>query len=218
VFLGHYGVAFAAKRLAPRTSLGTTVFAAQFLDELWPILLLLGVERVRIAPEVAGSLQFVYYPWSHSLAMAIAWSLLIGAAYYALRRYGRAAWIVGGAVLSHWLLDVPVHLADLPLWPGSYVFVGFGLWKSVPATIVIELVFYLGGLAIYLRSTRARDRAGSWGLWAMVIVLAAFYAMSLVSPPPPNEHVLAVMTLGLWLFIPWGWWVDRHRENVVRVS
>jgi hypothetical protein len=214
VLLGHYGIAFAAKRMAPRTSLGTTIFAAEFLDELWPMLLLLGIERVRIAPEAVGSLRFVYYPWSHSLAMAIVWSLLIGAAYFALRRYGRGAWIIGGAVLSHWFLDVPVHLADLPLWPGSHVVVGFGLWKSIPATIAIELAFYLGGLAIYLRTTRARDRIGTWALWTMVVVLAAFYAASLVSPPPPNVPTLAVMTLGLWLFIPWGWWIDRHREAI----
>lgn len=216
--LGHYGVAFAAKRLAPRSSLGTMFFAAEFLDELWPILLLLGIERVRIAPEVVGRLQFVYYPYSHSLVAAALWALLIGAAYYALRRYRRGAWIVGAAVLSHWLLDVPMHVADLPLWPGSHVFLGFGLWKSLPATIVIELSIYLAGLAVYVRSTRARDRAGSCGLWAMVIVLACLYASSLVSPPPPNEHALAITALGLWLFVPWGWWVDRHRESVAVAS
>lgn len=214
--LGHYGVALAAKRLAPRTSLGTTVFAAEFLDELWPILLLLGVERVRISPEAVGGLVFVSYPYSHSLAAALVWSLLIGAIYFAIRKYGRGAWIVAALVLSHWVLDAPVHAADLPLWPGSSVLVGFGLWRSLPATIVIEFAIYLGGLAIYLRTTRARDRAGSWGLWAMIVVLACLYLGSLVSPPPPSERALAITTLGLWLFIPWGWWVDRHREIVAR--
>ena len=77
MFLGHYGVAFAAKRAAPRTSLGMLVFAAQFLDELWPILLLLGVERVRIVPGLmtASSLDFVSYPISHSLVTAVGWSV-----------------------------------------------------------------------------------------------------------------------------------------------
>ena len=50
MFLGHYGLALAAKRAAPRTSLGTLTFAAQFADELWPILLLMGLEHVRIVP------------------------------------------------------------------------------------------------------------------------------------------------------------------------
>jgi membrane-bound metal-dependent hydrolase YbcI (DUF457 family) len=218
MFLGHYGIAFAAKRIAPRTSLGTTIFAAEFLDELWPIFLLVGIERVRIVPGLmaASELDFVSYPYSHSLAAAICWSLLIGVAYYAVRRYQRGALIVGVAVVSHWLLDVPMHRADLQLWPGSHIAVGLGLWYSVAATVILEFACYALGLAIYLRATRARDRVGSWGLWGMVVVLAAIFVSSLTSPPPPNEHALAVMTLGLWLFVPWGYWVDRHRESIAQ--
>jgi hypothetical protein len=216
MFLGHYGVAFAARRAAPRTSLGTTVFAAQFLDELWPVLLLLGVERVRIAPGLmaANALDFVSYPISHSLATAVGWGLLIGLAYFAARRYGRGAGVVGAAVVSHWVLDLPMHRPDLPLWPGSATKVGLGLWNSVAATVAIELGLLALGLAVYLRGTRARDGVGRWGLWAMVAVLVAIFAGGLTGAPPPNERALALMTLLLWLFVPWGWWVDRHREMV----
>ncbi len=93
MFLGHYGLAFAAKRAAPRMSLGALAFAAQFLDEVWPILLLLGVEQVRIVPGLMATspLDFVSYPYSHSLAMAVMWGALIGGVYYLLRRYGRGA-------------------------------------------------------------------------------------------------------------------------------
>jgi hypothetical protein len=217
MFLGHYGVAFAAKRAAPRTSLGTLTFAAQLLDELWPIFLLLGLERVRIAPGLmaANSLDFVHYPISHSLVTAIGWAVVAGIVYHAVRRYGRGAWVVGAAVLSHWLLDVPMHRPDLPLWPGSSILVGAGLWNSVPATLVIEGALLAIGLAIYLRTTRARDRVGSWGLWAMVAVLVLIYLGTLFGAPPPSERALAVTTLGLWLFVPWSYWVDRHREVIV---
>jgi hypothetical protein len=215
MFLGHYGVAFAAKRAAPRTSLGTLAFAAEFLDELWPILLLLGVERVRIVPGLmaASPLDFESYPISHSLLTAVGWGLLIGGIYYALRRYGRGAWVVGALVLSHWLLDAPMHRADLPLWPGSQILVGGGLWRSVPATVAIELLVFAVGLWTYLRATRARDRIGSWGLWAMVALLAAIFLSGIKGAPPPNARVLAISTLGLWLFVPWGYWVDRHRTR-----
>jgi hypothetical protein len=116
MFLGHYGLAFAAKRAAPRASLGVLTFAAQFLDELWPILLILGVEQVRIVPGLmaASPLDFVYYPFSHSLLMAIVYGIVIGGAYFLLRRYVRGAWVVGLLVVSHWFLDVPMHQADLP--------------------------------------------------------------------------------------------------------
>jgi hypothetical protein len=219
MFLGHYGVAFAAKRVAPRTSLGALSFAAQFLDELWPILLLLGVEHVKIVPGLmaASPMDFTSYPYSHSLLMAIVWGILIGGAYYLLRRYGRGAWIIGALVVSHWFLDVPMHRADLPLWPGaSSPKVGWGLWNSIPVTYVIELAIYVIGIAVYLRATRARDRIGSWGLWTYILVLAILFVASNGSPPP-SERALAWTALGIWLFVPWAWWVDKHRDYVGRL-
>jgi membrane-bound metal-dependent hydrolase YbcI (DUF457 family) len=216
MFLAHYGIALAAKRFAPRSSLGTLNLAAQFLDELWPIFLLLGLERVRIVPGLmaANPLDFVHYPISHSLLAAAGWALLAAVLYYAVRKSGRAAWVVGAVVLSHWLLDAPMHRPDLPLWPGSSVLVGGGLWNSIPATVAIEFALFALGLALYLHGTRARDRVGSWGLWAMVAVLVYFFVSGFFTPPPPSERALAVTALGLWLFVPWGYWVDRHRECV----
>jgi len=220
MFLGHYGVAFAAKRAAPRTSLGALTFAAEFLDEVWPILLLLGVEQVRIVPGLMSMspLDFTYYPFSHSLVMAMVWGILIGGAYFLLRRYGRGAWIIAVLVVSHWFLDVPVHRPDLPLWPGaSSPKVGWGLWNSVAATYLIELAIYALGIAVYLRATRARDHIGSWGLWAYILVLAIIFVTSNGSPPP-SGRALAWTTLGIWLFAPWSWWVDKHRSYVGRIE
>jgi aldose 1-epimerase len=220
MFIGHYGLAFAAKRVAPRTSLGVLTFAAQFLDELWPILLLLGVERVRIIPGLmaASPLDFVYYPFSHSLLTAIIWGILIGAAYYLVRRDRRAAWVVGLLVVSHWFLDLPVHRPDLPLWPGAASpKVGWGLWNSIAATYMLEFGIYAAGIAVYLRTTRARDRIGSWGLWVYVLVLAIVYVTSNGSPPP-NAPALAWVALGAWLFVPWAWWVDKHRNHFGRLG
>src|SRR5919206_3052204 len=148
MILGHYGLAFAAKRVAPRTSLGTFAFAAQWLDELWPILVLAGIERVGVAPGLmpANPLDFEYYPYSHSLAGAIVWGVLIGGICYAMRRDRRSATVVGLLVLSHWILDLPMHRPDLPLWPGSAVRVGLGGWRSIPLTIAVELSVFVAGL------------------------------------------------------------------------
>lgn len=211
--LGHYGLAFATKRLTPRTSLGTLVLAAQWLDELWPILLVAGTEKVEVssAPVGASTLDFVYYPFSHSLAAAIVWSLIIGAIHFAARRDRRSATIVGLLVLSHWVLDFPMHMPDLPLWPGSSIHVGLGAWRSIPLTICLELLFFIPGLVIYLRATCARDRIGSWALWSMVIVLVLIYFGSFVSPTPSSGRAVGFSALALWLFVPWSYWIDRHR-------
>ena len=163
----------------------------------------------------ANPLDFAYYPFSHSLALAIVWGVLLGVIYYALRRDARTAGILGALVLSHWILDLPMHRADLPLWPGSATRVGLGAWRSIPLTIALELVVFAGGLAIYLQTTRARDRIGTWALWAMVAVMVLIFAGGFVSAPPPNGRAVAMGALGLWLFVPWGYWVDRHREPVV---
>jgi len=234
MFLGHYGLAFAARRAAPRTSLGTLTFAAEFLDELWPILLLVGVEQVRIAPwltrmssstlpndrhqQSVTPLEFTYYPYSHSLLMAVVWAAVIGALYFAIRRYGRGAWVIGLLVLSHWFLDLPMHRADLPLWFGdTSPKLGWGVWNSIVATYVIEFGIYAAGVVTYVRVTRPRDRIGSWGLWAYVIFLAAIYISS-NGPPPPSERALALTTLGVWLFVPLAWWIDKHRYYAGRVD
>ena len=90
-------------------------------------------------------------------------------------------------------------------------------WRSIPLTIGIELAVFVPGLVTYLRTTRARDRVGSWALRAMVLALLAIFFGGFASPPPADGRAVAMGALGLWLFVPWGWWVDRHRE-VVRTS
>src|SRR5438094_2465562 len=193
MLLGHYGVAFAAKRVVPRTSLGTTVLAAQLLDELWPVFLLLGVEQVRVVPGLmaANPLEFVSYPYSHSLVGALVLSVLLGAIYYGVRRNGRSALIVGALVLSHWILDLPMHAPDLQLWPGSRVRVGLGAWNSLPLTIVLELIVFVPGVAISLGTTRARDRIRTWAPWAMIGFLVAIFVSGVVSAPPPSSRAVA---------------------------
>ncbi len=215
MILGHYGVALAAKRVAPRSSLGTLILAAQWADELWPLLLLFGAEQVRVAPGLmaANSLDFVSYPYSHSLLMMVVWGLVFGVIYFAVRRYLRGAWIVGALVVSHWVLDLVVHRPDLPLWPGSPVKVGFGLWNSIAGTLIVEFGLLALGAVVYMRTTRARDRIGSWGLWAMLALLGAILLSGLAGSPPPDPRVIAYSALGLWLFVPWGYWVDWHRTG-----
>lgn len=220
MILGHYALALAARPAAPRASLGATAFAAQWLDELWPLLLLAGVERVRVVPGLtaANPLDFVHYPISHSLVAALLWGAVIGGAHYAWRRHARSASVLGALVVSHWLLDLPMHRPDLPLWPGSSVRLGLGLWNSVPLTVVVELALLAGGLLVYGRATRARDRIGRWGLVGLVATLLLIFAGGLLGEPPVDARALAFSALGLWLFVPWCGWVDRHREPVTIAS
>jgi hypothetical protein len=216
MFLGHFGVGFGAKRLAPKTSLGTLFLAAQFLDLLWPTLLLLGLERVAIVPGITKvtPLDFVHYPLSHSLLAVVIWGALFGAVYYLIRRYPTGGWVCAMAVISHWVLDLLVHRPDLPILPGGDFRAGFGLWNSLGATMVIELGVFALGLALYLRATSAADHIGSLGLWALVGLLLLIYAGNLFGAPPPNILAIAWLGQAQWLLIAWGYWIDRHRTTL----
>jgi len=161
VFIGHFAVAFASKKVAPKVSLGTLVVAAAFLDVVWPVLVLLGVERFRIVPgfTAINPFDFVHYPWSHSLLMTAVWALLFALVYLAVRGDRAGAVWLGIAVASHWVLDFVSHRPDLPLYPGGGERLGLGLWQSLPATFAVEGLMFAAGIALYMQSTKAKDRA-----------------------------------------------------------
>jgi len=213
MFAGHFGVALAAKRAAPRTSLGTLLAAALLLDLVWPALLLAGVERVRIDPGNTAftPLDFEYYPFTHSGVAVVLWSLAFGAAVLWRTGYRRGAAVAAALVASHWVLDLVAHRPDLPLvWEGPRV--GLGLWSSVPATLAVELAVLAAGVALYARAAPARDAAGRWALAALVAFLLVIEAANAFGPPPPSTTAIGIAGLALWLFVPWGAYLDRHRR------
>lgn len=217
MFLGHFAAAFGARPYASRLSLGTLFLAAQWLDLLWPTLLLLDVEEVRIEPGNTAftPLAFVAYPFSHGLVPVLLQGLLLGAVIGWLARSRRAGALAGALVVSHWLLDVLTHRPDLPLVPGGQLRVGLGLWNSIPATIAVELALF--GLAVwwYARATVARDRPGRVGFAGLVAFLLTIYALNLLGPPPPDEESIAWAGQAQWLLIGWAYWLDRHRRSRV---
>jgi hypothetical protein len=214
MFVGHFGLAFGAKKAAPTVSLGALFLACQFADLLWPLLLLLGVEQVAITPGITTvtPLDFVSYPYSHSLLMLCVWGLLIGAVYVVATRSAIAAGVtLGLLVVSHWVLDVIVHRPDMPLTPTGATRLGLDLWSSLAATFVVEFAIFGAGVYVYARATTARDRIGSIGLWALVVFLGVVMVANVLGPPPPTVSAIAWAAQAMWLLVLWGYWIDRHR-------
>ena len=203
MFVGYFGIGLAAKRAAPRTSLGWLIAAP---------LLLLGWESVRIDPEatVVTPLDFVSYPISHSLLCVVGWALFVAGIYWAINRYTRGALAIGAGVISHWFLDLLVHRPDLPLYPGGAK-VGLGLWHSVPATLVAEAAFFGAGVWLYTRMTTATSKSGQVSLWIFVAFLLLVYFGNLLGPPPERVEEIAYLTLTMWLLPFWAWSFDRRR-------
>jgi membrane-bound metal-dependent hydrolase YbcI (DUF457 family) len=215
MFIGHFAVGFASKRIAPRASLAPLLAAPLFADLLWPVFLLLGVEHVRINPPGGNPfllLMFTAYPWSHSLAMSVVWAGVCAGAYFALTRYGRGAVVIALAVVSHWALDYVTHLPDLPLAPGMASLVGLGLWRSVPATVAVEGAMFVAGVWLYSSVTTGRDGVGRYGWWALVVLTAAAYVGNLQGSAPPSVPALAwTAVIGSVITLWLAWWADRHR-------
>lgn len=213
MFLGHYAVAMAAKRLAPNTSLGTLFAAGLFLDLLWPVLVIAGIERVTVQPGITRftPLDFQHYPYSHSLLMSVLWALLFAGGYWLYKRSTSAALVVGALVISHWLLDAVMHRPDLPLDFSAEIRIGLGLWNSVAITLILELALFAIGIALYVHATAARDRSGTVGLMMFIIFLLLIYAGAAFGPPPPGAQAVAFSGMAQWLMVALGAWLDRHR-------
>lgn len=215
MFIGHFGLGFAAKKADAKPSLGTLFFASQFIDLLWPFFLILGIERVKVEPGISAftPLDFVYYPFSHSLLGVLFWALLFGAVYYLIKKNYKASIVLGILVFSHWILDLITHIPDLPLFPGMDTKAGFGLWNSIPATIIVEAGIFFTGIYFYMKVTKAINKKGIYTLWGLIIFLLIIYVMNIFGPPPESADAIGYVGLAQWLLVTWGYWIDRNRKT-----
>jgi len=216
MFIGHFGVGLAAKKIDSKPSLGTLFIASQFIDLLWPIFVLFGIEKVQIEQgnTAMTPLNFISYPYSHSLFGVLLWAILLGATYYMLKKNFKTSLLLGLLVLSHWILDLITHRPDLQLLPWSDFKMGFGLWNSVALTIIVEGFIFIIGAYLYLSATKSQNKKGKYGLWGLLIFLTLVYVMNIVGTPPTNTNAIAIVGLFQWLLVAWAYWVDRNRSSV----
>lgn len=204
MFIGHYGPALAAPALVRSVPLWALFFAVQFIDVVWSVLILAGIEQVRIVPgfTAMSPLDLHHMPWSHSLPGALALSALLGGAYWLIARRERlaGALLMAGASFSHWLLDLIVHAPDLLLWPGGPM-AGFGLWDNLPLALGLEVTLVIAGLGIYLRVTQAKGMIGRIWPFVLVTLLLALEAVHLLGEPPASGEELALTSLAVFLVL-----------------
>ena len=214
MFIGHFAVGLAAKSAKPSLSLGTYFLAVQFVDLIWPTLLLLGLEQVAIEPgnTAVTPLNFISYPFSHSLVMAGVWAGVIGLAIWLVKKDLRASILVGLCVASHWFLDFVTHRPDLPITLSETTKVGLGLWNYKASTIIIETILFLTATWLYINKTKSKDKVGQFGFWSLIIFLIIIHISNMAGPPPPNVSAIAWGGHLQWLFVLWAYWADGHRH------
>ncbi len=215
MFVGHYGPSFAAKALKQSIPLWILFIAVQWVDVMWSVLVLLGIEKVRIVPGITATnpLDLYYMPYTHSLLAAILWSLGAAVAYRAVPKPGSwvTAGIVGAAVFSHWVLDLLVHRPDLPLYDDTLK-VGLGLWNYPVLAFALEAALLFGGMYLYVRNTRSVARGGRYGMWIFGIAMLGVQSTVFFGPPPPSDKAAAIMALVAYgVFAGVAYWLERKR-------
>ncbi len=213
MFVGHYGVSFAAKKVDDSIPLWVLFLAVQWLDVIWAPLVLLGIEKVRIVPGITATnpLDLYYMPYTHSLVAALIWSVAAAGAYHLLRRANpRTSLLVGLAVLSHWILDFVVHRPDLPLYDNSAK-VGLGLWNHPAIAFGIEAALLLGGMAAFLRGRPTRRTA----IIMFGVVMLGIQAYVFFGPPPASPAAAASTALAAYgVFALLIWFLADRRLSV----
>ncbi len=214
MFVGHFGVGLAAKKLAPEINLGFLFFACQLLDLIWPVLVLIGIERVTVDPGATQvtPLDFVHYPYSHSLFMTLVNSLVGMTIGWRLSNSKRAGLVIGATIASHWLLDFVTHRADLPLFFGMNKF-GLGLWNSVSGTLIVEIGIFIAGVFLYLQASPRNTRKEKIIFWSLIGFLFVVYLGNVFGPKVPLDTPSAAIAgpaLAMWLIVLWAYFCDRN--------
>jgi membrane-bound metal-dependent hydrolase YbcI (DUF457 family) len=214
MFIGHFGVGLAAKKIAPNINLGFLFIACQLLDLIWPVLVLMGVEQVAVdhsATEVTP-LNFLHYPYSHSLVMTLLYSLVGAFVTWRVFKSARVGAVMGFTVFSHWILDLITHRPDLPLLLGDRK-VGLGLWNSVWGTLVVEVSIFVIGIFLYIQSSPSMNRKRKMFFWSMIGFLSIVYMGNIFGPKAPEGTPAAAIAgpaLAMWLIVVWGYYSDRR--------
>jgi hypothetical protein len=219
MFIGHYGVAFALKRVSPDSSLPALFLAVQGLDVLFAGFVLTGIEQLRIVPGFTqyNPYDLFFMPYSHGLLAASLWAVATGVVLGA-RLGRRIGWSLGVAVVSHFALDVPVHVRDLPLLGDSSLKIGLGLWHHRGAALALELAVLGTGVAMWRQSAATGRRpVARWlaavGVLMMVTIATPFF------PAPSGPNAWAMQALAAYGGLTaLAWWLDRSHGRSAAAS
>ncbi len=199
---GHFAAALALKKYDRTIPLWLLFAASQLVDIVFMMLLLLGIEDLRIIPDFNASndLDLYYYPFTHGLLLTPLWIIgFIGL--YAIKHKinTRIIAVLGLAVASHWLFDLFTHTPDLPLIGDSYK-VGFGLMNYPLLSFALEALFIATGSWLYLKSQVNINRKKVVSVCVLGILLVLPPAVGPMLPTPHSVHEVAIHGLLMYGF------------------
>lgn len=213
MFIGHFAPALVAAARPQAAGLGTLFVAAQLVDIGFAALLIPEVEAMRIVPGITAMnpMDLYHMPYTHSLAGALLWSLLFGALVWITTRRRAAAIGAALVVVSHWFIDLLVHIPDLTLF-GTPPKLGLGLWNRPAIAMPLEIAL-IGGALFYYK-VRTQVPAGDIRYWILVALLGLAQAIDWFSPKEPVYSLAIPATmLGAYAVLALtAAWADANRQ------
>jgi hypothetical protein len=213
MFIGHYGVAYVAKTVAPKAPLAAYFLAVQTLDVLFSAFVLGGIEHLEIVHKYTSYNPYRLYdmPITHSVVGSLGWAVAVGIGAALLRLPRRESLWLGLAVLSHFILDLPLHTPDLSIAGNDTAKLGLGLWNNVPVALAFELLVLLGGWMFFSRSKRSAATFPKQRNRIFVAILALLALATPFMPDPASPTAFAVQALVAYFALAWasGWSVGE---------
>lgn len=219
MFLGHYALALTAKKIKPRENIGIYFLACQLLDLIWPILVLLNVELVSVKQGITEftPLEFVHYPYSHSLFMSVVWGLFLSFIFFLNKKSIKTLILIFTLVVSHWILDFITHTKDLPLMLNSETKVGLGLWNYYYSSFAFESGMFTIGIYLYIHSKRKLNEKINKSFWYLIVFLTIIHFANAFAPKPIEgtpASAIAAPALAMWLLVIWAYYSDKIKEKI----
>ena len=176
MYAGHFAAGLALKAKVPEAPTWGVLLGVGVLDLLFGPFVLLGFEAVRLTPDQSPGFSLDYIDWSHSLVTSVIWSILFALLFARLGK--KVMWVMAGAVFSHFVLDLVMHPADMALWPGSAVHLGFGLWRLLPTGWWFVELGFVGLLLGYYWNRSKTDQSFGGRPVAVVVTVLILHAMN----------------------------------------
>ena len=212
MFIGHFAPAMIAARHKDAPSLPVLFIGAQLVDWAFFGLLLTGAEKMRVTPGISAMnpMDLYHMPYTHSLLGSAIFALVFGVLIFAATRNRTGALIAAAVVLSHWFLDLLVHVPDLTL-AGSPPKLGLGLWNHPSIEMPLELALTFGSLWLYAKIAKPKVLP----LTSLAGVLLLLQAVNWFGPVEPEvtagTSLLAFFAFGLAALL--AWWVYRSESR-----
>ncbi|MCP4214406.1 MAG: hypothetical protein GY765_07100 [bacterium] len=219
MFAGHLGVGLALKKAEKGSNLGWLFFASLFPDFLLGILVLSGMESIHITADFAQLHYPLFsFPYSHGLIAVLCWSALffLVVKFFSRDKAGstKKGLILGACVFLHYMADVIVHVAEMPLLGNNSPKIGLGLWNHLYLGLAFEMLLVVIGLVLYLKSTKTKGALGSYGIPVLMVLISVFTIVGMtVAPPPPNPQAPATFfVIQTFAIAALGFWLDKKRS------